>query len=226
MMLLSETLNIQFVDQMPLTVPERNILADNIALRATLIDYLEFSLLCQYPKTEYFEGHILSFLGNIMAKFNHEVLASKLSQILNNLVDDHDLDYKVASSNLKVYLEESNQIFMPDISVFLGKPATFLYESNNKSEQICVRPFLVIEILSKSTENYDKNHKIPAYQQEKSLKQIILIDQDQYWVQSYEKVDGVWQIPTTYENIDEIMLILDFPVALKEIYKKVNFEGK
>lgn len=87
-------------------------------------------------------------------------------------------------------------------------------------------PTLIIEVLSPSTENYDRGTKFHLYKTIPTFQDYLLIDSRQKYVQHFHKLDSkTWQ-DKAYESLDEEIYLEQFGIniALKDIYSGIEFE--
>jgi Uma2 family endonuclease len=105
------------------------------------------------------------------ARKPHIVLASNLTQILSNhLIHSPCL---VLNSDIKVKLEQANCYYYPDLAVICDE------REINNTDDFIVYPILIIEVLSKSTEAFDRGEKFADYQTCPTLQEYVLINQSQ-----------------------------------------------
>jgi Uma2 family endonuclease len=176
-----------------------------------------FTLANELPfKIEYHDSEIIT-MG--LSTPWHEMLIMTLGGILYNLFYDQG-GFSVLGSNTEVQIPKfEGGYYLPDIVVVKGE-----IELKEESNCIITNPYIVIEILSKSTANYDRGEKLPEYKRLESLQQIIFINQDKLEVESYERTDkpNTW-LNQTLTNSEESLLIHEKPIALKEIYRNIQF---
>ena len=89
-----------------------------------------------------------------------------------------------------------------------------------------VNPLLIVEVLSKSTRNYDKDEKFSAYQTIETFQEYILIDQYTMQVEQYFKTGKNSWTFSEYYDVNETVCLnsIDFEISLEDIYDKVEFE--
>ena len=166
-------------------------------------------------KNEYRDGEIISMTGGTT---NHNKLALNLATGLN--VALNDLDYDIYIGDVKLWIPRYQEFTYPDVMVIEGQP---VYYSTNTT--IVTNPVLIVEVLSKSTKDYDRGDKFLYYRSIPEFKEYILIDQTKYYVMQYVKTSENQWILTEYETEDAIINLLSINVelSLKQLYKKVNF---
>jgi len=104
--------------------------------------------------------------------------------------------------------------------VIEGRPA---YYSTNTT--IVVNPRLIAEVLSKSTQDYDRGDKFLYYRSIPEFQEYILIDQTKYYIMQYVKTGQNQWILTEYETEDAMLKLasINVELSLKQLYKKINF---
>ena len=166
-------------------------------------------------KHEYRNGEIILMTGGTT---NHNKLAGKIYARL--LLTLEDQDYEVYMGDVRLWIEKFRLYTYPDVMIVQGQP---VYEG--KGTTTITNPSLIIEVLSKSTQDYDQNGKFNAYRSLPEFKEYILIDQYQYYVQQFVKNQAEKWVLTDYCGQDAQLKLesIDFEVSLAELYKKVNF---
>ena len=85
-------------------------------------------------------------------------------------------------------------------------------------------PVVVVEVLSKTTRDYDYSEKLPHYKQIPALKQIIYLESTKMFATVYERVEaGPQWINTDYTRASDTFFVNGQAVMLEEIYRKVTF---
>ncbi len=126
-------------------------------------EYLE-ALEASPIKLEYCEGEIFAVAGGTPL---HADLAARMIQILANQLGQ---DCRVSSSDLKVRVEATDLTTFPDVTVVCGPRQTSSIDAN-----AVVNPTLLVEITSRSTEDYDRGEKLSHYRQLPSLHAVVLV---------------------------------------------------
>ena len=153
---------------------------------------------------------------------SHNLTTSNVVTLINIHSREKKLNLQVTSSDTKVisFLEYKNYLY-PDVVVINGKP---FFEDDFKD--IVVNPTLLIEVLSESTEAFDRGDKFESYRKIKSLKEYILISSTKRKIeQFYCNEQDNWLIGN---NITEGALSLkSLPLTLdiEEVYLNVVFEA-
>ncbi|MBC7866346.1 MAG: Uma2 family endonuclease, partial [Gloeobacteraceae cyanobacterium ES-bin-316] len=108
----------------------------------------------------------------------------------------------------------------PDLTIVCGKVELLDNHPDN-----LLNPSVIIEVLSPSTENYDRGNKFFIYQKIKSLKEYILVDTSIPAVQLITKqADGLWKFET-FANLSSFFLIqtISLHIHLGDVYDKIDF---
>ena len=162
-------------------------------------------------KHEYRRGRVYAMVG---AKKSHIVLGTNLATLLNiHLANSPCL---VLTSDIKVRLEEANCYYYPDIAVICDQR-----EINNIDDFIFY-PVLIIEVLSKSTEAFDRGEKFNDYQTCPTLKEYVLIHQNQKKIECYRRDESGSWTQKIYVVGDEVEFwSVNYRGSIEAIYHKV-----
>ena len=142
---------------------------------------------------------------------------------IGNQIRQAKIKSNITTSETKVmsFLSYKNYLY-PDVVVVEGKP---YYEDDN--QDIVMNPTLIVEVLSQSTEAFDRGDKFKSYRQIKSLKEYILIDSKKKSVEQFYKDDnGGWHLGS--EITEGSMTLYAFPIELSvdDVYFDVEFEAE
>ena len=165
-------------------------------------------------KSEYHNGKIIKMAGG---SYNHDSIATKCTHLMLEFVDKNDLLYAINGSDLKIRIETHDRVLYADALVISEKP--IFYE--NRTDTI-TNPRIIVEVLSKSTAQYDMSEKFDFYRTLDSFKEYVLIHQDRKHVVVFTKQnDDAWLLRDYIGN--EAVAILhalhDCPLALQRLYK-------
>ncbi|MFM9905212.1 MAG: Uma2 family endonuclease [Pyrinomonadaceae bacterium] len=167
-------------------------------------------------KHEYLGGQIVAMGG---AKRNHNIVALNLGGDLNNLIEEKDCEAYLG--DMRVFLPATSDYAYPDITLVCGEPVF-----QDDVLDTLINPLLIIEVLSESTEAYDRGLKFRLYRSIDTLHEYVLISQDQPRIEKYNKKgDGFWVLSETSGIDSELQLeSIGVAVPLSRIYRKVRFE--
>ena len=177
-------------------------------------EYLELEEAADY-KSEYRDGEIVPMTGGTT---NHNKIALNFAANLKFALRGQDYDIYIG--DVRLWIPRYRQYTYPDVMVIQGEP---IYTGT--STTTVMNPLLIVEVLSKSTKNYDLGEKFIYYRAIPEFNEYILIDQTKYHVMQYTKtLEGRWLL-TEYESEKTILELssIEFQINLKEIYEKVNF---
>ncbi len=177
-------------------------------------EYLALEDKAEY-KSEYVDGYIFKMAGGTEAHIQISFNATKL------FADKLRGKCRAYQSDMKVWVEEADTYFYPDVTVVCGERKFY-----KDRRDIVENPILLVEVLSKSTEEYDKNDKFFTYQNIKSFQEYVLISQYKPVVQQFIKQkDGNWKIKATIGLNSKVYFeSVDAEFSLEEIYDLVEFE--
>ena len=180
-------------------------------------EYLEFEAKSEL-RHEYEDGLILEMSGG---SINHGRICGNAYAGLRHRLRDKNADCEAFPDNVKVRLEAINQFVYPDTMVVCGK-----VERSDKDPESIINPRVVVEVLSKSTVDYDRGDKFHKYMQLESFREYILIDQYRFVVETfYKNEQGFWEISrVTGEEGELYIKSFDFSIPLKELYQRVEFD--
>lgn len=181
--------------------------------RYTVEEYLELERASAF-KHEYYQGEVIP-LGR--ASFAHDQLILNLNRILERQIKDRPC--RLLSGKIRVKDLEGALYGYPDVTVVCSDPQ---FEDNVLDTLL--NPKVIVEVLSETTEAYDRGKKIAQYRLIESLEQYVLISQEEYSVEVFTKQDdGQWALSDGQGLNSSIELsVLDCTLALSEIYRRVE----
>jgi Uma2 family endonuclease len=168
-------------------------------------------------RSEYLDGGVYPMTGGTA---NHIRIVSNVTTELNIQLRGRQCD--VFPIDMKVRLPESSKFFYPDVAVVCGE-----LQFHDERKDIITNPDLVVEVLSPSTEAFDRGAKFQAYRTIESLKEYVLVSQDKPLVEQYVRNgDGSWQ----YKSVVGLESSLTLPsigctLNLGAVYDKVDFNS-
>ena len=124
-------------------------------------------------------------------------------------------------SDLRILVSETGLYTYPDSLVLCGQP-----EFHDSRKDTVVNPTVLIEVLSESTEKYDRGDKFRHYRRIDSLRQFMMLSQQTARVEVYSRLENEWK-PTEYDGAESVMALdsIGIEIPLSEIYDRVSFEG-
>ncbi len=162
---------------------------------------------------EFWNGEVFAMAGGTR---NHSEVGGNIYSLLGNKFRPQEC--KVYQADVKVEFEKENYYVYPDVVLTCDKDDNDTY--------LVKKPSLVVEVLSKSTETYDRSVKLAQYRKIKSLRYYLLVSQFAPFVEIYGRLSEADLF--TYnvaEGIDAIveMPALDFTLPLSKVYEYIEF---
>ena len=167
-------------------------------------------------KHEYYRGEIFALAGSSEA---HNLILTNLLTSLN--VQLRNRPCKVYPSDMRVKIPKTGLYTYPDVSIVCGTP-----QFDDAKHDTLLNPLIVIEILSPSTERYDRGKKFQNYRTVATLQEYILVSQDEYHIEHYINLnDGNWLL-TSYDAVTMTVHLktIDCTLTLEDVYNKVDIE--
>ena len=154
------------------------------AKRMTYAEYCAFERDASV-KHEYLRGEVFAMTGGTL---EHARIISRLNYLLNRELAERPC--RVFSSDARIRVEATDLDTYPDVSVVCGEPQTAA-----ESELALVNPTLIVEVLSDSTEAYDRGQKASHYRQIPALKAYLLVAQREHRLElQTRQADGTWSL--------------------------------
>ena len=185
--------------------------------RYTAEAYLELERQAEY-KSEFIDGEIFAFAG---ASEPHNLIATNCIAELRGQLKGKPC--KLYPSDMRAQLAESRRYTYPDVAVVCGK-ADFIDEKRDT----LTNPTLIIEILSPSTEGYDRGEKFESYRQLSALQTYILVAQDRPFIEVFERQAGERWLLSEYRGFESIASLptIGCELRLDEVYDRIDFEQR
>lgn len=180
-------------------------------------EYLEFERNSE-EKHEYSNGEVLVMSG---ANRNHCLIGGNLGGLLWQHFKGKDLI--ACLSKMRVFIPATGLYTYPDLVVGCGEP-----QFKDDVFDTLLNPILLIEVLSDSTEGYDRGKKFQHYRSIESLQEYVLVAQDEAGIEKYVKTgDGFWLLSEAVGLESEIEFSsIECRIALREVYDKVDFSDE
>lgn len=180
--------------------------------------YLDFEEKSEV-KHEFDNGKLIEMPGGT---YYHNKIGMRIGTLLNLFIDDADLNFDVLSSDQKVFLPLPNLGTYPDVTVVEGAPEFWA-----DRKDVILNPYLLVEVLSPGTEKYDRGSKFDSYRTLPSLREYVLVSQDEPHVQAWylhDSENNLWKISEARGMEASIQFIsIGCTLQLKDIYRRVKF---
>lgn len=167
-------------------------------------------------KHEYRDGEIVIMPGGTT---NHNQIAGNFYKRFPLNIQKQD--YYVYMNDVRLWIPQYRLYTYPDVMVIKGKP---IYEGKGITN--VTNPLIIVEVLSRSTRDYDRTDKFEFYRSIPEFQEYILIDQYRFYATQYFKQgDGKW-IFSDYKGEESLLKLAsdEFEISLKDLYARVDFE--
>ena len=169
-------------------------------------------------RSEFYRGQIYAMAGASRA---HNLITVNLTRELSQRLKGRPCE--VYSSDMKVKVKPSGLYTYPDVTVVCGEP-----RFDDAQNDILLNPKIIIEVLSPSTEAYDRGDKFEHYRRLASLSDYILVSQHRCRIDHFSRqADGRWLLIEVNDLQADLALdSIGCALPLAEIYERVIFEGE
>lgn len=183
--------------------------------RITPEEYLALERKAQY-KSEYLNGEIFAMSG---ASREHNLISMNIGATLHGQLRERPCE--VYSGDMRVQVRPTGLYTYPDVVVVCGEPRFADAELDT-----LLNPTLIVEVLSPSTEDYDRGTKFEHYRTLTSLQEYVLVAQDRCHVVHYTRqADNTWVLSETTRKDDQILLpSIACHLSLAEVYARVQID--
>lgn len=166
-------------------------------------------------KSEYVDGEVRAMGG---AGLNHNLIVANLMGEFPSRLGEKGC--RVLANDMRVKASTADNYFYPDIVGFCG-PA----QLQQGLTDTLLNPLLLLEVLSPSTEGYDRGEKFFHYQQISTLQQYVLVSQIHPRVEIFTRGQGGrWEYEVVSDLAESVRLrSLDVEIPLARIYRDVDF---
>lgn len=167
-------------------------------------------------KSEFYQGEMFAMAG---ARYAHNRIKENLSGMLYAALSKGPC--QSLSSDMRLKVEATGFLCYPDLMI-LCDPPMFIDEV----EDTLSNPVVLIEVLSESTEKFDRGKKFDHYKRIPTLKEYLLVSQDEIRIERYHRLeDGNWA-HGVFTETDAEMTLASLPVRLPiaDLYAGVSLE--
>lgn len=166
-------------------------------------------------KSEYFDGQILAMGGATLA---HNRIVANLVRNIGNALEGKSCE--ILPSDIRVTAPSYESYMYSDATIVCGKP-----EMEDDKFDNLTNPTVIFEVLSPGTEDHDRGKKFFYYRQIPSLKEYILIDTLQPFIEiSLRQADNSWLF-SEIDNLDARLILesVGLEISLSDIYQNIEF---
>lgn len=160
---------------------------------------------------EYLAGQLYAMAG---ATREHNLITGNVAGELRAQLKGKPCE--TYSSDMRVRIPRSGQYTYPDIVVVCGGP-----QFCDGYADTLLNPVLIVEVLSPSTEAYDRGEKFRDYRSIESFSEYVLISQSKQSADHFTKINNIW----TIQEVEQEIKLVTVPCLLtfSEIYERVEF---
>lgn len=168
-------------------------------------------------KSEFQDGQIFAMTG---ASREHNLISGNIYRELSQQLKSRPCEAYI--NDMRVKAAKARSYHYPDVAVVCGKP-----EFEDAQVDTLLNPTLLIEVLSPSTEAYDRGGKFAHYRKIPSLREYLLVMQDQPGIERYQRQGEVWILSEALGLEANVALeSIDCRLSLREVYDKVFQENE
>ena len=163
---------------------------------------------------EYLNGELIAMSG---ASREHNLITINVSTALHTRLRDSSCE--TYANDMRVSSPATISYFYPDVVVVCEKP-----RFEDDVFDTLLNPLILVEVLSPSTEAFDRGEKFTHYRQLASLQEYVLVAQDKILVEHYHRQEKQW-ILTDFQTRDAVLGLpsLQCELPLQDIYERVTF---
>ena len=186
-----------------------------IETQYTPAEYLALEEQAEY-KSEYHDGKIFPMAGG---SFTHNEIITNLCSIKDSL---RNKGFWLYSSDVRLWIPKYRKFTYPDVMVIQEQPVPY----ENRTDTL-VNPKIIFEVLSKSTEEYNRGDKFKFYRSIDDLREYVLINQYELEIQHYARTDGNFWLYRTYEMMDDLITLssISTEIEVADIYLGISFDS-
>ncbi|MCL4106245.1 UNVERIFIED_CONTAM: hypothetical protein GTU68_061087 [Idotea baltica] len=148
---------------------------------------------------------------------NHNRIAANLLRDIGMGLMERECE--VLGSDMKVRIEAADAFVYPDVTVLCGAP-----EYYDEQKHVITNPMVVFEVLSASTEGFDRGHKFHYYKTIPTLQEYVLLAQDSTSIDLFRRAEnGIWT-NQSYLDLQSVLYLesIDLDLSLDRIYHRVE----
>jgi len=167
-------------------------------------------------KHEYHDGKIYDMSGGTV---EHGLISGNTYGELKFGLRQKNRQCKAINNDVKLYIPSLNKYLYPDVMVICNGI------ERSEEEHGVINPTVIVEVLSKSTESYDRGDKFYMYRQIESLREYVLINQYKEEVEVFTRQNHLWKI-TRIIGLDQELVLqsINLSIPMASIYEDITFE--
>ncbi|MBK1725320.1 Uma2 family endonuclease [Thiocystis violacea] len=186
--------------------------------RLSFDDWLAIERTATDQRNEYVAGEVFAMAGG---SEEHNLIVANLVRELGNQFKGRPC--RVYPSDMKVHIAAADVGTYPDVMVICGER-----QFHDGRRDVVTNPMLIVEVLSDSTEAYDRGDKFRYYRSLESLQAYLLLSQYRMQAELFlRQPDGTWSLSSYQETSESIPLrLIEAELSLAEVYDKVEWSAR
>ena len=183
--------------------------------RLTEAEYLALERAAVGVKSEFYDGEMFAMAGGTK---RHSRIGTNLTVEFGNKLRGHRC--QPFNADLRVKVEASGLYTYPDLSVVCGED----HHVDGELDTL-INPTLIVEVLSESTESYDRGKKFQHYQQIPTLKEYLLVSQDEPRIEQFVRQAGNRWLLREASGLKASLALpsLKISISLAAVFRNVKF---
>ena len=167
-------------------------------------------------RNEYLSGQIVPMSGG---SYNHSLIVTNILGELHHQFKGQGCE--VLTHSMRVRAIPRDTYFYPDVVVVCGEP-----EFEDDVFDTLLNPIVIVEVLSPSTEAYDRGEKFTRYKHIASLQEYLLVSQDKVSVEHHRRHGTQWML-SHYRALEEVLQLpaIGCELPLRDIYARVTVKN-
>lgn len=180
-------------------------------------DWLAIERSATDQRSEYVAGEVFAMAGGTE---EHNLIVANLVRELGNQFKGKPC--RVYPSDMKVHIADVDAGTYPDVMVICGER-----QFHDSRRDVVTNPILIVEVISDSTEAYDRGDKFRHYRSLQSLRAYLLLSQYRMQAELFlRQPDGTWSLSSYQDPSEAIPLrVVEAELLLAEVYDKVELSG-
>ncbi len=175
--------------------------------------YLALERQAEY-KSEYYKGEVFAFAG---ASMQHNIISTNVLALIHSQLRGRGCI--AFGSDMRITIPQTPHYAYADVVVVCGQPQT-----DDAFDDNLLNPVVIVEVLSPSTERYDRGKKFESYQRISSLLEYVLVSQEVPRVELFDRQpDDRWLYSEKSGSGIIKLASIDCSLSLKDIYDKIEF---
>jgi Uma2 family endonuclease len=179
-------------------------------------EYLELEQRSE-TKHEYWNGEVLDIVATSGGSFNHGRIAGDIARLIENFLEGKSCE--CFNSDVRVKVKTQSAYAYPDVSVACAP----LDKQMIDGVETLGNPIAIVEVVSPTSESHDRGRKLKEYLQIESLKEYLIVAQNEMRVDQLVRIPEGWRLTICTEPDSVIHLeSISFDLRLADIYRRVT----